>query len=272
MGPIIDVSSPGWLELSLDAVRDVGYAIVTGAIPESISSVFFTAATRLDAAVAREMGQSYALSNLEKRGRIERQAPFAYDPHFLEYLELPATTHLVERWLGAHATLRSQTLEIQLGQCPTLLQSQWHMNFKEPAVKALDLLYFPEPMKEAECCLQLVPGSHRRTSRPSDEYLAWACRGIACPAGSLVVMDARLWHRERPSDPQTRQCLVHNLFVPHWVKPFFDYPRLVGKERMETLSERVQTYLGWFSRPPRSLAEFALPPGHRTYREGQWDI
>lgn len=274
MFPTVDFLQPNWLALALEALEDLGLVVVSNTVPDHLQAELPAASERLNKALSEELGRDYTERNLRTNRRVEHQAPLRYEPYFYSFLELDSTHQAVEAYLGPNAVLRGQTFEHREGEHEGLVQSDWHMNFKVQGdgVKALDVVYVLDDLTPETSCLEVVLGSHRRRGVPDTEYLEWAARPFCCSAGSLLLMDARVWHRERSGCSSTRQVLVHQIFVPHWVKPFFDFPRLLGGEALKGRTERVQTYLGLRSRPPVSLEEFALPPEQRPYQAGQWEL
>lgn len=270
----LDCADTDWVFLAKEALEDVGIVILANAIPVDVQAELAEATERLKRAVELDMGPEYAQTNLAQNSRLELQVPLRYEAYFYKFLELEPTRQAVEAVLGQHGILRSQTFEDRQGRHEGLIQADWHMNFKVPGdgVDALDVIYVFEELSSETSCLEVVLGSHRRRSRPDDRYLATAARPLCCPAGSLVLMDARLWHRESAGVETTRHLFVHQLFVPHWVKPFFDFPRLLGESELAQRDQRVQTYLGVHSRPPISMQEFTLPASERPYRSGQWGV
>lgn len=274
MIPIVDLAEPRWLSLAQQALEDLGVVSISNAVPDGLRQELPQAMGRLEKAIAHDLGPSYRQDNLRHNRRVEFQCPLRYEPYFYNFLELEATRQSVEALLGPWATLRSQTFEDRHGEQPDLVQVDWHMNFRVQGdgVKALDVIYVLDELNQATSCLELVLGSHRRKGRPNTEYMEWARRPFYCPAGSLVLMDARLWHREWAGTPTTRHLLIHQLFVPHWVKPFFDFPRLLGEEAVAARDPRTRRLLGFESRPPVSLQEFGLPPAERPYQAGQWEF
>ena len=41
---------------------------------------------------------------------------------------------------------------------------------------------------------RVVPGSHQRSTRPTDDYCAAHAVDLECPAGTMIVFDSTLWH------------------------------------------------------------------------------
>jgi hypothetical protein len=262
-----------FLSLALESLGHQGYAIITDVLDEAALVEAHEAIPGVDAALTEKEGSDFFKQRREKLSRIERPSPFLYHQHFYSYLEHPLTQQAVEAVVGPWATLRSSNLEFDYGSSGALYQSTWHMNLKlfSQDVASLDVIFILNELNERTSLLEMVPGTHKAGERPSDSYLSRASRLLTCPAGSVLLMDPKLWHREKTPSKDTNQVLFHSLFVPHYLKPYWDYPRFIGEEPPKHCSEKVARYLGYASRVPASLEEFHRPPERRLYQPGQWE-
>jgi len=261
----------GWLEECLRRLEARGFAVLGGVLdPEGCAAVD-AALLRAQAAVREEAGEE-ALAAARARGDAMIRFLEVHDPLFLGTPVLPPLLALVDRFLGPDAVLR-----FQMGNRappaggPGFLPTQphaWHRNFgRLPGVPrlSLEVAISLEDMTPETGCPVVVPGSHRTAGRPPEEVLA-ASLPLPSPAGAAVLLDGSLWHRETPNlDARERRILVLQ-FVPPWVKPYFDYPRMLGEERLRALPERTRRLFGWESRPPATSREFHAPAGERTWR------
>ena len=237
------------IPLLLSSLEYQGFAVVTDAISPQRLSEAMECLGEVDAALKQDSGEEFLSS--------ERPSPFYYHRHFLHYLEHPLTTHVVEAVIGDWATLRFQNLECHRGLENPEHQSQWHMNLKLASedIKAVDILYFLTEMTEETGLLDLVPGTHRAQTRPPIEYLTKAKITFECPAGSALIMNPKLWHREREPNEKTNQVHIQQLFVPPYLKAYWDYPRMVEGSTTEHYSPRIRRYLGFDSRVPSSIKD-----------------
>lgn len=93
-----------------------------------------------------------------------------------------------------------------------------------------------------------IPASHKRRERPDrhGEYLHMVLTG---KAGTMVVFDSGLWHRGGPSSGQ-RRWGAFNLYGPWFVKPYFDYPRMMGEGFGQQAGKDLRRLLHYNSQPP----------------------
>jgi ectoine hydroxylase-related dioxygenase (phytanoyl-CoA dioxygenase family) len=59
------------------------------------------------------------------------------------------------------------------------------------------------------------------------------------------------------------------MFSKPFIKQQCDYPRVVGYDRMDALTDHQRQILGYYARVPASLEEWYQPPERRMYRPGQ---
>mmetsp|Transcript_40503 Transcript_40503/g.126059 ORF Transcript_40503/g.126059 Transcript_40503/m.126059 type:complete len:442 (-) Transcript_40503:61-1386(-) len=73
-------------------------------------------------------------------------------------------------------------------------------------------------------------------------YCGAGAQTIDCPAGSVILYDARTWHRQGENRTNSPRAAVPLAIVPNYVMPFFDksraFKRFVKSPRMDELSER----------------------------------
>jgi ectoine hydroxylase-related dioxygenase (phytanoyl-CoA dioxygenase family) len=195
------------------------------------------------------------------------------EPVFLETLALPPVLALVEAFLGPAAILRFQMGNVmppagEEGFLPSQPQA-WHRNFARRGAGpglTLEMAFNLEEMTAETGGLLVAPRSHRDPAPPSPARLDAEAVAIPGPAGSLQVLAGNLWHRESFNlDRRERRTLVQQYGQP-WMKPYLDYPRMLGAERLEALPERTRRLLGWEARVPATPREFYRPPAERLFR------
>ncbi|APV49652.1 hypothetical protein BWI17_08155 [Betaproteobacteria bacterium GR16-43] len=116
---------------------------------------------------------------------------------------------------------------------------------------------------------EVLPGSHSSAETPSDEYFDRNCVTLECPAGSLVVFQARLFHRTGMNRSKNfRHALTMNA-CRSFMKPRMDWVRFVPQEIAGALGPQGRRLLGYDTRLPTSLDEFFVPEGERLYKPNQ---
>ncbi len=89
-----------------------------------------------------------------------------------------------------------------------------------------------------------IPGSHKRRDRPERQG-DYAYEVLTGDPGTMVVFDSGLWHRGGPSSGE-RRWGVFNLYGPWFVKPYFDYPKMLGQQA----GKNIRRILHYTSQPP----------------------
>lgn len=88
-------------------------------------------------------------------------------------------------------------------------------------------------------------------------------------AGDAVLFNARCAHRGGLNRTSSWRYGLALQFCRPWMRQLFDYPRMMGLERVAELPEDVQQVLGAWVRMPAGMDEFLAPPEQRPYRPGQ---
>jgi hypothetical protein len=114
---------------------------------------------------------------------------------------------------------------------------------------------------------KIVPGSHKDSERPSDEYLELNTKRMIGKAGSILLFDSNLWHSAAPNmSNASRKALT-----PTFSRPFFkqqmDYPRMLGDDYPK--NAKMRQLLGYNSRTPSNYDEWYQPSENRMYKPGQ---
>jgi ectoine hydroxylase-related dioxygenase (phytanoyl-CoA dioxygenase family) len=115
----------------------------------------------------------------------------------------------------------------------------------------------------------LVPGTHQKPDRPSDEYLKSHSVSVECEAGSLFLFDSTLYHAAGENDSGHERLGINHEFIRSYMKQQIDYVRALGDEVVSAQKPRTQQLLGWYTRIPTSLDEYYRPEDQRFYRRGQ---
>lgn len=116
---------------------------------------------------------------------------------------------------------------------------------------------------------EVLPGSHRTAAAPTDEQFEQGFARVTCPQGSLIVFQARLFHRSGVNrTDRFRHALTMNC-CRAWMKQRMDWVRFVPAAIADTLGPQGRRLLGYDTRLPTTMDEFFLPESERLYKPNQ---
>lgn len=117
--------------------------------------------------------------------------------------------------------------------------------------------------------LKVLPGSHSIGQVPDEVFFEKYCEQILCPAGTLIVFSARLFHRT--STNKTNQW-NHSMTLNacrSFMKQRMDWVRFVRSDVSNQLNHQARRLIGFDTRLPCSMEEFFLPEDERLYKPNQ---
>ena len=269
--PIFSVSrDENWLEQTIGSLHAAGYAVVLDVFDGERQEQTRQALYRAAKALREDLGEELL------RGARELSLVrliMKYEPFFFELLELPPMLAVVDSYLSPDAILRYQVGVILPAASRNLpehrVMHDLHVNFRHipnlPRL-TLDCVLLVTGLTTEGGGIELYPGSHRRSTAPrSAEDLGQSVL-ITAPAGSMLVIDGALWHRELPNDSDSDKLYVTHQFAPPIVKQQIDLCAGLGESTMRSLPERTGRLLGWQARVPVTLQDFYLPVEKRLYK------
>jgi ectoine hydroxylase-related dioxygenase (phytanoyl-CoA dioxygenase family) len=115
----------------------------------------------------------------------------------------------------------------------------------------------------------LLPGSHLKEDKPSDEYFHNNAIKVIAPAGSILLFNSNVWHCSSPNTSNKGRRALPMTFTKSLIKQLLDYPRALGYDRMKEFSEPLQQLLGYHARIPANLEEWYQPFENRFYKKNQ---
>lgn len=115
----------------------------------------------------------------------------------------------------------------------------------------------------------MMTGSHGQAAKPEPEAFFARAEQAVGPAGSILVFNSNLWHAGGDNRTDKPRRSVTPMYCKPFMKQQFDYPRAVGYERADALSDHTRQVIGFNARTPASLDEWYQPPERRMYRNDQ---
>ena len=114
-----------------------------------------------------------------------------------------------------------------------------------------------------------LTNSHKNPEKPSDdEFFQKAARATGS-AGTVIFFNSNLWHAAGTNNSSIERRALTLNFTKPYMKQQFDYPRAVGYDKCELLSNRLRQLIGFYSRVPSTLNEWYQLPENRFYRPDQ---
>jgi ectoine hydroxylase-related dioxygenase (phytanoyl-CoA dioxygenase family) len=115
----------------------------------------------------------------------------------------------------------------------------------------------------------LLPGSHTRGEKPSEEEFLAKAERVYPKAGDGVFLNARTWHMGAPNRTDKARHAISMNVCRAYMRQRFDYPRLVPQQVVDSLGEVGRRFLGFNVRMPTSLEEYYVPEERRLYKNNQ---
>ncbi len=133
----------------------------------------------------------------------------------------------------------------------------------------MGLIWTLSEYTESNGTLKVLPGSHHAETVPPEELFEQNCVPVTCPAGTLIVFSARLFHRtgENQTD-HWRHSMTLNA-CRSFMKQRMDWVRFVPDEVASKLNVQGRRLLGFDTRLPASLEELFVPEDQRLYKPNQ---
>jgi ectoine hydroxylase-related dioxygenase (phytanoyl-CoA dioxygenase family) len=265
----VDPRSPHWLAEALALLTEVGLAIVLDVVTPEDRERTHIGVSRVREAQRVDVASTRLEAALARGDRDLRMLP-RYDPFFFTFLECPQQLAILDAFLSPTAILRFQQASVIAAGSDPMRPGPWHINFRRVLHgyrAALEVGFAIDGVDPGSYYFAL--GSHQRAERLGLPALQALARTFPIPAGAMFVFDGTLWHHEGEGHPPSDRLLILHEFVPHFIKPHFDFIRAIGPATVEALPGRTRRLLGWDSRVPASLEEFYRAPSERLYLPDQ---
>ena len=212
-------------------------------------------------------------------GASERSALDRYLMHdllcrhkeFAALLEDPLLQQLLAPFLGEHWIMYAFTSS-SLPPGETNYGHRLHVDsprFVPGYVTNMGVMWLLDEFREENGATEVLPGSHATDLEPTAEFFARHKVVVSAAKGSLVVFNARLFHRSGMNRTQSwRHALTMNS-CRSFMKQRMDWVRFVPQEIAGGLNAQARRLLGYDTRLPASLDDLHLPEDRRLYKPGQ---
>jgi ectoine hydroxylase-related dioxygenase (phytanoyl-CoA dioxygenase family) len=115
----------------------------------------------------------------------------------------------------------------------------------------------------------LLPNSHLKGEKPSDEIFYKQSDRAIGKRGDILFFNSNLWHAAGINTTNTERRAITITFTKPFMKQQLDYSRAVGYNELEGKSEEIKQILGYFSRIPSNFNEWYQLPEKRFYKNNQ---
>jgi len=250
-----------------DEIMDRGWAIVPEVLPrEFIGRIN----TELECASAA-CGALRAKYGVEVANQGIAHHVLGFGGVFLEFIDRLPLEDLLELCLGGRVIVNSFGGFTHMPQGVTYagtIHRDIRSYFGDKPMM-LNMLVMLDEFTPDNGATYLLPGSHRLKEMPDEQTFGARAAQALGPAGSVVVFHSQLWHCSgRNSSSAERRALTLTFTRPFY-KQQLDYPRLIGYDKLPSLSEKQRQLIGYNSRVPASFDEWYRPPEKRMYKRDQ---
>jgi ectoine hydroxylase-related dioxygenase (phytanoyl-CoA dioxygenase family) len=129
-----------------------------------------------------------------------------------------------------------------------------------------------DDMTEENGATYYLAGSQTMMEAPSEEQFMARAERAVCTAGSLIIVNPRVWHRGGDNFTDKPRHALTIGACRSYMRSRFDFPRLIentGSDILEKVGSVGRRFLGYNVRVPASMDEYYLPPDQRLYLPNQ---
>jgi ectoine hydroxylase-related dioxygenase (phytanoyl-CoA dioxygenase family) len=119
------------------------------------------------------------------------------DPVFCDLVEHPAALALVRATIGWPALLSNISANITGPGGGEMVMHADQLFMPQPwsGVQGVNIMWCVDDFREDNGATRMVPRSHTRNRTPTDDEQTTETVAIEAPAGTMVAMDGRVWHK-----------------------------------------------------------------------------
>lgn len=233
----------------LDHLDEHGWAVLPGVLTSDETAAARAALLRAaEASAAR--GIPTRMDYLDPGGRNTRVYDLlAYDPVFLDLVTHPRVLPHIDALLDHDLAISNFTANIALpgsrsmnahNDQSTVMPEPWTTRYTMNAIWCLD------DVDEANGATRYLPGSHRFTcfaEVPDDPTIGM--RPFEASAGSVVLMDGRLWHTSGANTTVDRErALLFAFYARSFLRHQNNWGRSLPREVRAGLTPQQKEWLG----------------------------
>jgi len=251
----------------INNIQKVGYTIVDNVLSVDECKLISEKLDKLTNDDLEDFGKE-RLAKLNESGIL--RVLMAKDEYFSTLILHPKVYPIISAILGESAILHLQNSIIVYPE-KKHGQSHFHRDFQKDFTStkplSLNTLWMIDAFDNKTGATWVVPGTHKESEWPSEEFLEKNALQINGTAGSVMIFDSMLIHRGGSNTSNIIRRAVNHQFTRPFIKQQINLPNLLG-EKYDKGSKLGQV-LGYWSIPPDSVEQFRCDPDKRTYRSDQ---
>lgn len=224
-------------------------------------------------------GMEFGLANYQPRENIERSILdkfqihdlFISDINYARLLEDPRIDQLIAPFLGDSWIMYAATSS-SIPPHGSNYASRLHVDcprFYPGYIFNMGIIWALDEYTVENGALKILPGSQHSDITPSLDCFEKNASQIICPAGTLLVFNAKTFHRtcDNKTDNWSHSMTLNA--CRSFMKPRMDWVRFIPENVANRLNPLARRLIGYDTRLPTSLDEFFLPEDQRLYKANQ---
>jgi ectoine hydroxylase-related dioxygenase (phytanoyl-CoA dioxygenase family) len=184
------------------------------------------------------------------------------DPLFADLAEHPLAIAIVRHLIGEPFLLSNFSANITAPGSGAMIMhaDQGYLPAPWPPYPmAVNVAWALDEFTEDNGATRFVPQSHRKDHGPTPSLEHEATVPIECPAGSVFVMDARVWHHTGPNRTADRTRVgLFAYYVRPFLRPQWNWYATMTPEKLERMSPLMREMLGYGTNVTSSLESLYL--------------
>lgn len=188
---------------------------------------------------------------------------FNLDPIFAELIRRPVALRFVQHLLGPDFLISNFSANITApgSQRMQMHADQGYVPSPWPAQPlACNVAWLLDDFTPENGGTRYVPGSQHFGHNP-DPALEQTSVAISAPAGSLLIMDGRVWHQTGDNQTQdVQRAALFGYYVRRWLRPQINWNAALWPSTVAGLDPEFLHLLGFYS----GNVEFQVPNGRRA--------
>jgi 5-dehydro-6-demethoxyfumagillol dioxygenase len=233
---------------ALASFDEHGVAVLVGALD---AAEVVDVRSRLDAAVLRSEDRGFPTRDYEfdpDGNNVRVFMLFNLDPIFLDLIVRPVARTFVHHAIGTEFTISNFSANI-LGPgagSMVLHADQGYATEPWPPVPlAVNVGWILDDFSEEVGATRYVPGSHRAGHNPDPDSTNETV-SVEAPAGSILVMDGRVWHQSGVNRSADRhRAALFGYYVRSWIRPQVNWNVFLDPAVAATLEPEMLDRLGY---------------------------